>query len=272
MNLPLLLTPEQLAAHLGDDNLLILDLSAPQRYAEGHVPGAVNLDPQRLLRGTPPVPNLLPTETQLSDLFSELGLTPDTHVVAYDDQMGPWAGRLIWTLDVVGHHRASVLDGQLPAWESAGQPLETVPNFTEPQPFQARIDPDLVADKAYLLAHLDAPQVKVWDARSAEEYRGEKRVNAHKAGHIPGAIHLEWTDTLVGTTDWRLKGPQALAELLASRGLHPDQELVMHCQTHRRSGLTYLAAKSLGYPRLRCYDGSWFEWGNAPDTPVATDE
>jgi thiosulfate/3-mercaptopyruvate sulfurtransferase len=44
--------------------------------------------------------------------------------------------------------------------------------------------------------------------------------------------------------------------------------VITHCQTHHRSGFTYLVAKSLGYPRVKGYAGSWGEWGNHPDTPV----
>ena len=50
--LPLLLEPADLAAHLDDDNLLIVDLSKDQVYDQAHVPGAVHLDFKRLLAGT----------------------------------------------------------------------------------------------------------------------------------------------------------------------------------------------------------------------------
>ncbi len=59
-----------------------------------------------------------------------------------------------------------------------------------------------------------------------------------------------------------------MAQVLQSLGITPDKEIITHCQTHRRSGFTYLAAKALGYPRLKAYAGSWAEWGNHPGTPV----
>ncbi|MBT3897162.1 MAG: sulfurtransferase, partial [Gammaproteobacteria bacterium] len=48
-----------------------------------------------------------------------------------------------------------------------------------------------------------------------------------------------------------------------------DKKIITHCQTHHRSGLTYLIGKSLGYD-IKAYPGSWSEWGNHPDTPVET--
>ena len=61
---------------------------------------------------------------------------------------------------------------------------------------------------------------------------------------------------------------QDIAEVLQQLGITPDKEVITHCQSHRRSGFTYLVAKALGYPRIKAYAGSWSEWGNHPDTPV----
>ena len=59
-----------------------------------------------------------------------------------------------------------------------------------------------------------------------------------------------------------------MGDILTALGITPDKEVITHCQTHHRTGFTYLIAKALGYPRLKAYAGSWSEWGNHPETPI----
>lgn len=267
--LPPLIDAQTLEPLLGNPNLLLIDLSAPEVYAQGHIPGAINADPKQLLLGQAPVPNKLPSAAQLSAFLAGLGLTADKQVVIYDDQMGPWAGRMLWTLDVLGHEKTAVLDGQLGAWAKAGFAVEVTANQPQPSDYQAEIKhPELVADIDYILAHLKDDNQVIWDARSAEEYQGTKIINCQKGGHIPGAKSFDWSRLRMSAEDLRLRPLDEIKRELATEGITPDKEIITHCQTHRRSGFTYLAAKALGYPRVRCYDGSWFEWGNHPDTPV----
>jgi len=64
-DLPLLVSPQNLAARLGGEDLLIVDLGKARVHEQAHVPGAVHLDFRQLLRGTQPAPGLLPEREQL---------------------------------------------------------------------------------------------------------------------------------------------------------------------------------------------------------------
>ena len=268
MLLPLVIDPTDLYKTLNTPDLIIIDLSSAENYALGHIPGAINIAASRLLKGDGNVPNLLPDKQQLSELFSDCGITPEKHVVVYDDQMGPWAGRFIWSMHCVGLTNASFLNGQLAGWIAAGFTTETTPNLARVSHYNAQINRALIADIPYIQRHLHDSTVDIWDARSYAEYTGEKVINAKKGGHIPNARWLEWTDTLEQLDPPVLKKPDVLRAKLKDAGIDISHTLVTHCQTHRRSGLTYIAALYAGASDIRCYDGSWFEWGNHPDTPV----
>ena len=135
MNLPLLLEPEVLNAHLGDASLLIVDLGKASVYQQVHVPGAVLLNVKDLVSGQQPAPGKLASPEQISAVLSAIGLTADTHVVAYDDEGGAAAGRFIWTLDVIGHQYTSYLNGGIHAWLAAGLPAVWLTQHRDQQLF-----------------------------------------------------------------------------------------------------------------------------------------
>ncbi|WP_339080231.1 rhodanese-like domain-containing protein [Pseudomonas sp. TMP9] len=263
--LPLLIEPAQLASRLQAPELILLDLTSQARYSAGHIPGAHFVDPKRTQLGLPPAPGLLPSLEQLEQLFSDLGHHPNAVYVVYDDEGGGWAGRFIWLLDVIGHRHYHYLDGGVLAWQAENRELSTAVPSASSQAVHLSIDAAPTATREYLQSRLGAADLAIWDARSPSEYSGEKAL-AQKAGHIPGAINFEWTVGMDPARALRIR--QDLQAQLNTLGISADKEIITHCQTHHRSGFTYLAAKILGYPRVKAYAGSWGEWGNHPDTPV----
>ncbi len=266
--LPRLLEPADLHKGL-DRDILVIDLCSEAQYRKGHIPGAVHVSPVELMDGRPPAPGKLPDRDRLQALVSRLGLAPDLPVVVYDDEGGGWAGRMIWTLDVIGHDHWSYLNGGLIAWANEGFPLEAEPGHRQPIVREISINRDFIADAEDILPNLGKDNFRVWDARSREEYDGT-RVVAPRGGHIPGAVHCEWTTLMDPDRHYRIR--EDAAEVLANLGLTPERDIVTHCQSHHRSGFTYMVARILGYPRIRGYHGSWSEWGSRNDTPVETSQ
>ncbi len=262
--LPLLLEPEALLPHLGDNAIVVIDLSSEANHQQHHVPGARYVSPRALVCGTPPAPGKLPSEAQLNQLFSDISYSPDTHYVVYDDEGGGWAGRFIWTLDVIGHNHYSYLNGGLHAWLGAQLPTESGFQAVEKTNANIQIHPEHLVTAEEIISSLDQPDFLIWDARSPQEYSGQKVV-AQRGGHIPGAVNCEWT--LMMDPNRHLKIRQDAKERLAALGIDESKQLVTHCQSHHRSGFTYLLGKILGFS-IRAYDGSWSEWGNREDTPI----
>jgi thiosulfate/3-mercaptopyruvate sulfurtransferase len=265
--LPLLLEADDLETNLGRDNLLVIDLSKPDTYAKFHVPGAAHLDYARIIAAQKPVMGLVPDDATLAAVFSAIGIDARTHVVAYDDEGGGRAARLLWTLEVAGHNRYSLLNGGLHAWANEGHPLDSVAVTPVAGDFEVNRNPGPVADSSYIMAHLESDDCVLLDARSPDEYNGIKKF-AERAGHIPGAVNFEWTEAMDQTRNLRLKPADELEALLAERGITPDREIIAYCQTHHRSAHTCLALQYLGFERVKGYAGSWSDWGNNPDLPL----
>jgi thiosulfate/3-mercaptopyruvate sulfurtransferase len=260
--LPLIIEPEELAKHL--DDVVILDLSREETYRQAHLPGAIHIHPGQLIRGEQPAVGKLPDIEHLEDLFGNVGYQPDQHIVVYDDEGGGWAGRMIWTLDVIGHQHYSYLNGGIHAWLAANLPISQELHRAMPSDPEIEIHQQFIASKADILANLDSNEATIWDARGPDEFTGQKVVAA-RGGRIPGAINFEWTRGM--DPDRALRIRSNIQELLAAVGIDGKKPLITHCQTHHRSGFTYLVGKSLGYD-IKAYDGSWSEWGNDPDTPI----
>lgn len=268
MALPFIMEPTQLATLLAQPTakLLVIDMCAEPTYVRGHIDGAVHVPPQKILAAEPPVPGKIASASKLNRLFSFLGLTPDTHVVVYDDEGGGWAGRMLWTLEAIGHKHYSYLNGGLHAWRASNLPLSTEVPVLSPTQVEVTINPKVVIELTDLLGELDRADLLIWDARSPAEYTGE-RITAAKNGHIPGAINCEWTNLMAPSQALRIRTDAR--EYLAALGITPDKRIITHCQGHHRSGLTWLVGKALGL-NIRAYHGAWAEWGNHPTTPVAS--
>lgn len=265
MNLPLIIEAETLIGELDNKDVLIVDLSSEACFLQGHVPGAIHLPFKSLMSGEAPAPGKLPSNGRLQQIGAYLGLRDNLHVVAYDDEGGGWAGRFIWTLEVLGHKNVSYLNGGIHAWRGLGleEQTEAVPaaqcDYTLPE-----LNRTIIAEIDDIVSELNNKDFVVWDARSLAEYSGEK-VLAARSGHIPGAINCDWVNLMDKSRDLRIRTDAEA--FLAELGFNKQKKIVTHCQSHHRSGLTYLVGKSLDFD-IRAYHGSWGEWGNNPNTPI----
>lgn len=266
--LALVVEADDLQQHLGEDRLVVVDLSKPETYLQSHVPGAVHLEYPRIIDIRKPVMGLVPEAPVLATVLGNLGITPETHVVAYDDEGGGKACRLLWTLATLGHQGYSLLNGGLHAWVNEGHALEG--GSVAPTPAAAYPIPETRQDSVdyrYIQTHLGEAGIALLDTRSVEEYHGIKCFAA-RGGHIPGAVNLDWMQTMDQTRNLRFKPEGWLRETLQGLGVTPDKEVIVYCQSHHRSAHTYIMLKHLGYARVSGYPGSWSDWGNREDTPV----
>ncbi len=241
-----LLEPEQLAQRMPDPQLLLIQVTSAEVFAQAHLPGAVLVTPAQLVCGVPPATGRLPEPEQLAAMLGSIGYSAERDIVVYDDEGGGWAGRMAWTLDVIAKRQWSYLDGGLHSWAEAGLPLETgafAPVAPGPEPLEIEIGSDPIAEIEDILAGMEDAEQVVWDVRSAEEYAGVRQASA-RSGHIPGAVNLDWL--ALQDRQRQLRLVTDLESKLRSLGLNQNKQIITHCHTHHRSGLSYMVGRLLG--------------------------
>lgn len=266
--LDLFVKPAALHAAMDDADVQIVAVDTPENFAEAHIPGARLISMADFTAKDGNVGGLLPDDNTLAAALSAAGLRNQAHIVAYDRAGDGQASRLLYTLDVVGHKTFSLLDGGLSAWQAANLPLESGPPApSKVSDFHIERRSDGIADRSWIAAHLDANDVRILDVRSTAEFAGEDVRSAH-GGHVPGAVNLDWQQ--LKNAHGQLRDLAEIRRMLADRDIDESKEVATYCQTHVRSSYVYLVLKALGYDRVRGYPGAWSDWGNRPDTPVAT--
>jgi thiosulfate/3-mercaptopyruvate sulfurtransferase len=243
-------------------------------YEQLHLPHALQVKPSMLLRQDEDTSGLLPEPEALQDLIQYLSISPEHHVVAYDDEGGAWAGRLIWNLHCLGFENTSLLNGGIHAWLAAGLPTTSEVEQFEPVSALVQVDQAKIQqyriEYAELLEKVQSSQVQLWDCRTEDEYTG-LRLAARRGGHIPNALHFEWSTALNRENHLRLHPLERTQQRLEQLGFNLNEPVVVYCQSHHRSGLAYILGRLLGW-NIQAYDGAWSEWGNRLDSPIITGE
>jgi thiosulfate/3-mercaptopyruvate sulfurtransferase len=263
----LLVTTAWLAHHLDDADLRIVDLR-PAGYELGHIPGAVHLG-NRETRDPANPPTFVPPPERFEQTMRALGISNTTRVVAYDERGGIYAARLWWLLTYYGHRRIALLDGGWIKWTREGRPTTTVPGVPRRGTFVARAEPAWLATASDVLAAMRRPGARIVDARTRAEIEGRDLRGIRRGGFIPGAIPVYWEDAL--DPEWKTFRPAAeIAKLYRDRGILPEHEVIAYCQVGMRAAHDLFALALVGYSKLRNYLGSWEEWGDRDDLPIAT--
>jgi len=283
MTLPLILDTQSASQLLkpgaSQSPIKPVDLRSAEDFATAHLPGAVRLDPAVLNRKEGSVGGLLPEPDAVNAFLRGAGLNPGDHVLAYDAGASTAAARLIWVLHAYGHLQTSWLDGGFSAWNA--QQLTTESGETTPPEGSLNLNllGNNVISAGEFMAELqntdesnpenNGKQPSILDVRSTAEFDGSD-VRSARGGHVPGASHIEWTR--VFTADGLLLPEPELRQLFSKASADNkntiEDNVVVYCQTHQRSAVTYVVLKHLGLDHVRAIDGAWSSWGNRNDTPV----
>ncbi|NJM80439.1 MAG: sulfurtransferase [Flavobacterium sp.] len=266
---PILTATELLTLHQ-TSSIILIDASsgknAYDNYLESHLQDALfvdlntqlaNIKDDVVVGGRHP----LPTLEQFSKVLSDLGITPESHVVVYDDKNGAnAAARFWWMLKAVGHEKVHVLNGGKSTAEAVGFPLAKgiekvekvglypVTNWQLPQ---VSIDE---VEKA-----TTNPNAIIIDVRESSRYKGHVEPLDLIAGHIPNAVNMPFSTNL--DENGLFLSPSELKEKYETvfRDI-PVENRIVHCGSGVTACHTLLAIASAGLDIPKLYVGSWSEW------------
>lgn len=272
------------------EKVVLIDTRSATEYAAGHIAGAINVDHSEYIRTRTEngieVKYLVLNDEEFIAFVNRFGITPDTTVIAYDNDISfGWAPRLAWTLQYYGHSRAFSLDGGIQKWQLIdGRPLVTTPTLptANSTPYVITGKRDILATKAEVSAKLEDSSVVFLDTRAPGEFVGTTLLDTYRPGHLPGAVFIDWSDFLkdnpqgITYTDANgvkrpvkiLKSETELRELLTAKRITPDKTIIPYCEGGIRSSFVTQILLGLGYANVRNYDGSWNEWGKQTDTTL----
>jgi len=274
-----LVTADWVQQHLGDASVRLIESNEDVLlYDVEHIPGAQKVDWHVDLNDATMRDYI--SREQFQALVRRLGIDESTTVVFYGDKNNWWATYAFWVFQLFGFTNARILDGGRIKWEQDGRPMTTeVPSFAPTQYVAPeRSDAKIRAFIDDTKAHMQAGRPMI-DVRSPQEFTGEKlhmpdypQEGTLRGGHIPGARSVPWSRA--ANADGTFKAADDLRAIYeGEKGLKATDDVIAYCRIGERSShtwfvLTYL----LGYDRVRNYDGSWTEWGNAVRAPIEKGE
>ncbi|MBN4080217.1 sulfurtransferase [Beggiatoa alba] len=265
-----LVTVQWLKANLKNHNLVLIDMSDETQYQRFHIKKALHLPYHVLNKKLKSGVSLSIGRDNIIKLLGLLGITPDSHVVVYDDIGGLHAGRLFWELERIKHKNVSLLDGGLVKWILDGYPVTATPH----QPAHQSIypAPGLPTDNA--LATIKdvhpgsrAKDMLLIDVRTAEEYRGD--VKYRRSGHIPGAKLWSWDNAVDFDNQFKFKPKNLMKTELAKIGLTSKyQPVTLYCRSAHRAAQSYVTLRNLGFENVKVYDGSIKQYEITVNAPL----
>lgn len=270
---------EQLAKqHQENENLRLIEVNEDiLLYELGHIRGSVKLDWQLDLWH--PIERDFIEPAALAVLLGKLGIRPTDTLVLYGDKSNWWAAYAYWFLSYSGiQNPMKLLNGGRQKWQAEQREMTNdVPSYPAcDYPVPTR-NTSLRVYRDEVKAHLESVERgdgALVDVRSPDEFSGKvthmpdyPQEGVLRGGHIPHAKNIPWAQAT--NEDGTFKNATELKSLYGDQGINGDQDIIAYCRIAERSSHTWFVLHELlGYPKVRNYDGSWTEWGNAVGLPI----
>lgn len=276
----ILITPAHLKQMAESTPTVIIDTRAPDAYAEGHIPGAVNIHDIFTFLATSSKEGLEELRGKFADAFGAAGLSGEEVAVIYEDSMNTGFGqscRGFFLLQFLGYPKAAVLHGGYQAWVAENMPVTTDVPSPAAREFPINLSSsELMLTQQDMLSSLASDNIVKLDVRDVDEWVGTSSSPygidfCPRKGRIPGAVWLEWYRMMKpGEEVPMFKSKEEIQAECATVGITPESTVYLYCFKGARASNTYVALKEAGVEDVRMYFGSWNEWSRDPDLPIET--
>jgi thiosulfate/3-mercaptopyruvate sulfurtransferase len=279
-----LVETEWLAKHLDDPGVRVLECtvfllpadvpggfrveSGRATWAKGHIPGAGFVDLQEELSDrSSGLRFMMPPAAQFAEAMGRAGVGAGVRVILYDRAVNMWAARVWWMLRAFGFDNAAVLNGGFKKWTVEGRPVATDAGAAPPRTFTPRPRPELMTDKAGVLAALGESGACVLNALSEERHRGTGDAPYGRPGRIRASVNVPAQD-LVDPTTHAYLSPDVLRAKFQAAGALEAKRVVTYCGAGIAASSDAFILTLLGRDDVAVYDASLSEWATDASLPM----
>ncbi len=261
--------------NLGKPGIKLVEVDVDTKaYDAGHIPGEVGFNWQTQLQDQ--VNRDIISPQAFEKLIGGAGIRESDTVILYGDNNNWFAAYAFWLFKIYGHQDVRLMNGGRVKWlNEPDKPMTTEKPEPRPVPYKvSRIDTELRARLAEVLAAAPSHVVNLADVRSPDEFTGKiiapagMSETAQRAGHIPGAQNIPWSTAV--RPDGTFKSVEELRSIyLDSQAVDLHKPTIVYCRIGERSSHTWFVLKYLlGIENVKNYDGSWTEYGNLVGVPI----
>ncbi|OLN23201.1 sulfurtransferase [Domibacillus antri] len=274
----MIVSTEGLHDRLEDKNIVLFDcrfnLMNPAEgaalYEQNHIPGAYYAHLDHHLsgeKGNGGGRHPLPDMNEFQSFLESCGVSNDSTVVAYDDGVSMFAGRLWWLLKYAGHDDVHILDSGFAGWLEKGYAVTVEKPVRRSASFSLNIQEDMRASIEEVIQASKSGSALLIDSRAPERYLGETEPLDRVPGHIPGAINRFFAEGLNGTAWKSAEEQQARFEKIDK-----DAPVIVYCGSGVSAAPNVIAMQMAGFTNVKLYPGSYSEWSSDETRPVETEK
>jgi len=263
-------SPNWVAANANDKNLRILDVrNVPLDYIAGHIPQSVNIADIAFRGPNGFLPVQYWNQGKLQETFALSGVNNNSRVLVYSDGRDVLGATMVaYLLERSGVSDIAVLDGGYTGYKAAQPVIKEYTKYTKGN-FKVQDNSSVRVTLNQVKQLIAKPGVTFIDPRPEKLFQGEENIWVRN-GHIPGARNIPWPTFTDANNPHKLKSLDEIKQILASKKIDSNSDIIVSCSTGREATLQYVVLKHLlKYPKVRIYEGSWTEYSTT-NLPVET--